>query len=105
MRIVYIDIDTLRPDHLGCYGYHRNTSPNIDALAAEGVRFENCYVSDSPCLPSRAALYSGKCGIRNGAVNHGGARAEMFTDAPNRNFNNTIPESYVKQLRHLVRRN
>ena len=33
MRIIYFDIDTLRPDHLGCYGYHRNTSPNIDKIA------------------------------------------------------------------------
>ncbi len=51
MRILYIDVDSLRPDHLGCYGYHRATSPNIDALAREGVRFESCYVSDAPCLP------------------------------------------------------
>ena len=33
MRILYIDIDSMRPDHLSCYGYHRQTSPNIDALA------------------------------------------------------------------------
>ncbi|MCA9890109.1 MAG: sulfatase-like hydrolase/transferase, partial [Anaerolineae bacterium] len=48
MRILYIDIDSMRPDHLSCYGYHRQTSPNIDALAAEGVRFTNFYASDSP---------------------------------------------------------
>ena len=40
MRILYVDIDTLRPDHLGCYGYQRSTSPNIDALAAGGERFQ-----------------------------------------------------------------
>jgi choline-sulfatase len=53
MRLLYIDIDTLRSDHLGCYGYERATSPNLDALAAEGIRFDELYVSDSPCLPSR----------------------------------------------------
>jgi arylsulfatase len=39
-NVVIIVLDTLRPDHLGCYGYERDTSPNIDALAAEGVVFE-----------------------------------------------------------------
>ena len=33
MRFLMIDIDTLRYDHLGCYGYNRNTSPNIDGIA------------------------------------------------------------------------
>jgi len=56
MRILYLDLDTLRPDHLGCYGYHRDTSPNIDRIAAEGVRFNNCYTPDAPCLPSRASM-------------------------------------------------
>lgn len=39
-NVVLIVVDALRPDHLGCYGYNRPTSPNIDALAAGGVRFE-----------------------------------------------------------------
>lgn len=80
MRILYIDIDSLRPDHLGCYGYHRETSPTIDALAAEGVRFDNVYASDAPCLPSRTALWSGRFGFHTGVVNHGGRGAQPFIE-------------------------
>ncbi len=84
MRILYIDVDSLRPDHLGCYGYHRNTSPNVDALAEEGIRFDNVYVSDAPCLPSRTATWSGRCGFRTGVVNHGGTAAQPFIEGPSR---------------------
>jgi arylsulfatase A-like enzyme len=42
MRVLYVDIDTLRADHLGCYGYHRPTSPNIDRIAEQGVRLDRC---------------------------------------------------------------
>lgn len=80
MRILYIDIDTLRADHLGCYGYYRNTSPNIDQIANDGVRFENYYCSDAPCLPSRTALFTGQFGIRNGVVNHGGTASQLRID-------------------------
>lgn len=86
MRILYIDIDSLRPDHLGCYGYHRNTSPNIDALAAQGTRFDNCYISDAPCLPSRTSLWSGRCGFHTGVVNHGGTAGQPFIEGPTRGF-------------------
>lgn len=86
MRILYIDIDTLRPDHLGCYGYHRNTSPNIDRVAAGGVWFDKCYVSDAPCLPSRASMFTGQFGIHNGAVDHGGTAADVRYIGPNRDF-------------------
>ena len=86
MRILYLDLDTLRPDHLGCYGYHRNTSPTIDSVAAEGVRFDNYYCSDAPCLPSRAALMSGRHGIHNGVVNHGGTHADPRLEGRSRQF-------------------
>ncbi len=100
MRLLYIDIDTLRPDHLGCYGYHRATSPNIDALAADGVRFDGVYASDTPCLPSRSALIAGRFGIRNGVVGHGGAAAEPFPEGASRGFwSKAATTSWANQLR------
>lgn len=86
MRFLYLDIDTLRADHLGCAGYHRDTTPNIDALAADGVHFTNVYASDVPCLPSRTALSTGAFGIRNGVVNHGGAAADLRSLGDEREF-------------------
>jgi len=88
MRFLYIDIDTLRPDHLGCYGYGRNTSPTIDRIAGEGVRFTNCYASDAPCLPSRSAFWTGRFGIHTGVVNHDGTAADPFLQGSERKFKN-----------------
>jgi choline-sulfatase len=90
MRIVYFDIDTLRPDHLGCYGYARATSPNIDRLAAGGARFVNCHCSDAPCLPSRTALMTGRFGIHTGVVGHGGTAADMRVEGPSREFRDKL---------------
>lgn len=90
MRILYLDIDTLRPDHLGCYGYCRNTSPNLDRIAAEGVRFENCHTSDAPCLPSRSALMTGTFGIHNGVINHDGFNADFRPEGRGRGFRNRM---------------
>src|SRR5512142_291981 len=103
MRILYLDLDTLRADHLGCYGYRRDTSPAIDAMAAQGVRFDNVYCSDAPCLPSRAALMTGRFGIHTGVVNHGGACADLRPDGPRRGFRNSLSSSslpaFLKQQR------
>jgi choline-sulfatase len=90
MRILILDLDTLRPDHLGCYGYARDTSPNIDRVASQGVRFEEYYVSDAPCLPSRAALVSGRFGIHTGAVGHGGTAADFRAHGPERGFRDRL---------------
>lgn len=105
MRILYIDSDSLRPDHLGCYGYHRNTSPNIDHIAEDAVRFENCYVSDSPCMPSRTALFSGRFGFQTGVVGHGGTSAQPFVEGASREFNDTFARtSWMSLLGKLVYR-
>ncbi len=102
MRFVYFDIDTLRADHLGCYGYRRPTSPNIDAVAAAGIRFDNVHASDTPCLPSRTALSSGQFGIRNGAVNHGGAGTDPFPEGPGRRFQTAAARhSWMSALRDV----
>lgn len=102
MNILYIDIDSLRRDHLGCYGYQRNTSPVIDAIAREGMRFENIYVSDVPCHPSRTALWSGRHGMRTGVVNHGGTACEPFREGAQRAWAGTFyEEGWMRALRKL----
>lgn len=90
MRILYLDLDTLRPDHLSCYGYPRKTSPNIDRIAEIGVRFNNYYCSDAPCLPSRTALMSGRFGIHTGVVGHGGTAADMRIEGEDRGFKDRL---------------
>ncbi|MDP6762575.1 MAG: sulfatase [Planctomycetota bacterium] len=55
-NLLLITVDTLRADHLGAYGYGRDTSPCIDALAAQSVLFEDAHASSSWTLPSLASL-------------------------------------------------
>ncbi|MGI6744482.1 MAG: sulfatase [Eubacteriales bacterium] len=86
MRFLILDIDTLRPDHLGCYGYGRETSPVIDSIAEEGMRFDSYYCPNAPCLPSRASLVTGQFGIRTGVVGHGGTAADLRHEGFSRRF-------------------
>jgi arylsulfatase A-like enzyme len=57
--VILISVDTLRPDHLGCYGYSRDTSPAVDAFAEEAVVFDNCYAQAPTTRPSVAAMLTG----------------------------------------------
>jgi arylsulfatase A-like enzyme len=98
MKILYIDIDSCRPDHLGCYGYQRNTSPNIDAICREGLRFDKYYTPDAPCLPSRTALYTGMFGIHSGVVGHGGTAADPRLEGPGRAFRNKYENNALPRL-------
>jgi len=67
-NIILISIDSLRADHLGSWGYERDTSPAIDALAADGVLFENAAAQAPWTLPSHASLLTGLYGRTHQAV-------------------------------------
>jgi arylsulfatase A-like enzyme len=68
MNVLFILDDALRPDHLGCYGYHKDTSPNIDRLAAESVRFENVIAGASHTLPPVISILTGLSSATHGVV-------------------------------------
>ncbi len=68
-RIIVISLDTLRADHLGCYGYEKPTSPVIDNLAAGGVRFSRATAPSNWTLPSHASLFTGLYASRHGILN------------------------------------
>ncbi len=85
-NVVLISIDTLRPDHLGCYGYRRNTSPEIDGFAKGGARFEQ-HISSAPwTLPAHTAMFTSVPDSVHGVTSPIGKRlAEEFE---------TLPESF-----------
>jgi len=65
-NFLVIIVDALRADRLGSYGYHRETSPNIDRLAQEGVVFENAISPSAYTLPSHASIMTGVPPSQNG---------------------------------------
>ena len=75
-NVLLVSIDSLRPDHLGCYGYAYATSPTLDRLAAEGVRFEQAVSTTSWTLPAHAALFTGLYDAGHGLVENGLRLAE-----------------------------
>ena len=67
-NILFIMADQLRYDYLGCAGHPSIQTPNIDALAARGVRFENAFVQSPVCGPSRMCFYTGRYISTHGAT-------------------------------------
>lgn len=68
-NVLVVVVDTLRADHLSSYGYSRETSPNLDRLAANGVLFENAIAPSSWSLPSHASLVTGRAVHEHGMGN------------------------------------
>jgi len=59
MNLLILGVDSLRADHMSCYGYHRHTTPHIDKIAEEGVLFENAYSPYIPTTPGYTTMLSG----------------------------------------------
>ncbi len=75
-NVLLVSIDSLRPDHLGCYGYRFATSPTIDGLARDGVRFQQAVSTTSWTLPAHASLFTGLYDSGHGLVENGLRLAE-----------------------------
>ncbi len=67
-HLLLVTIDTLRADHLGLYGYARDTSPVMDAFARRGVVFENAWVQWPKTTPSMVSMFSATYPHENGIV-------------------------------------
>jgi arylsulfatase A-like enzyme len=65
-NLIVITADTLRADHLGSYGYHRETAPNIDAFASESLVFERCQAPIARTTPSHFSLMTGLYPLEHG---------------------------------------
>src|SRR5262249_28319056 len=68
-NVLLISLDTLRPDHLGCYRYGKTPSANLDRFAKESVVFTNCRAQAPWTLPSHMSLFTSMLPTTNGVDN------------------------------------
>ncbi len=77
-NVLMITVDTLRADHLSCYGYHLRTSPNIDKLAEEGARFADANTTIPQTGPAHISLFTSRYPQEHGARINGLAHNEKI---------------------------
>jgi arylsulfatase A-like enzyme len=70
-NILFYFVDQQRADTCGCYGQPLDVTPNLDAMAAEGVRFENAFSCQPVCGPARACIQTGTWATQNGCYRNG----------------------------------
>lgn len=78
-NLLFVSIDTLRPDHLGCYGYERPTSPTLDEFCRDALVFDNAFAHAPSTLPSHASMFTSWIPPHHGAKASG--RKPLPTEA------------------------
>ncbi|RKZ12117.1 hypothetical protein DRQ32_04405, partial [bacterium] len=91
-NLLFISIDTLRADHLSCYGYQLPTTPSIDQIARNGTRFAQARSAAPWTLPSFATMFTGRYPTRHGAGAEG----------PVRNIADQLPRPMAPGLQTLA---
>ncbi len=81
VNLVLVAADTLRPDHLHCYGYPWPTSPHIDRIAAQGAHFTDYHAAQIPTHPAFTTLFSGMDPMYHSILSHSGPR-QLSTSVP-----------------------
>ncbi len=94
-QIVFIMTDTTRKDMLGCYGDSRMKTPNLDRLAARGIRYEQAYCCQPVCGPARSAIFTGTFPHSNGAVTNCVPLGANVKTLGQRLRDNGIPAAYT----------
>lgn len=69
-NVIFVSLDTVRADHLGCYGYKYSTSPNLDRFAREAELFENALCVQPTTNPSHASMFTGLYPAEHGVVSN-----------------------------------
>ena len=80
MNVILISLDTLRADHMSCYGYHRLTTPHIDKIASQGVLFSQCYSQFIPTHPGHTTLFTGRDVFAHQVIAQGSPKVELDLD-------------------------
>jgi len=100
-NILFLLIDDLGWKDLGCYGSEFYETPNLDRLAAEGLRFTDAYASCPVCSPTRASILSGKYPARVGVTQFiGGHAVGRLCDVP---YHHALPQSEISVAEALRR--
>jgi uncharacterized sulfatase len=94
-QVIFIMTDTTRKDMLGCYGDKRMVTPNLDKLAAEGIRYTNAYTTQPVCAPARSAIFTGLFPHSNGIVANSAALSDNVKTIGQRLRDNGILSGYI----------